>query len=163
MRDRTQRNMAGRGECFWAWLSGAFPQEGAKVPFLPTLSDLHQTENRDVSWLNLPFVHTLCAQRPMCSVKQPFEWLTERGLPLKGFSLRFCLGLSITIMPSWDRERGLKESAVLFRCRHPLLTPSSCHSLCFSPLVLLISLLFLWNLSPSWGVKKDLHTHTHKA
>lgn len=48
----------------------------------------------------------------------------QQGL-LKQFLFRFCLRPSITIVPSWDRERGLEESAVLFRCRQlPSLSPS---------------------------------------
>lgn len=56
-------------------------------PFDPLSSIMH--ENRDVSWPNLPIVHTQHTQRQMHGVKQPFEELTEQqGLLLKGFSLQ---------------------------------------------------------------------------
>lgn len=112
-------------------------------------------------WPNLPIVHSKWAQRPMYSIEQPFEQLTDQGLPLKGFiSPGFVLGFPSQSCPT---ETG--AGVVGFCCTFPLPSPPT-HTHFFLSQVLLfpsdlfISPLLHWNLSLFFVGVKETNTNT---
>lgn len=98
----------------------------------------------------------------MYSVKQPFKEADKAARPAAEgiFSLGFCPRLSITIMSSCDRERGLSGICCTFPLR-AVSPPSSLHSTsCLSPYLKLLSVTFLFCLGGRCP-RSSQHTDTH--